>query len=79
MDCDGCGAEVKVEVALNAPPEANAIAHWGVVAQSGGELSKFSEELVLQPKPMNMPCLVLEVGYIFLRDFEVESFLALLL
>ena len=52
MDCDGCGAEVKVKVALDAPPEANAIAHWSVVAQSGGEPSKFTKELVIQLKPM---------------------------
>ena len=55
MDCDGFGAEVKVEVALDAPSEANAIAHWSVVAQSGSELSEFTKELVIQPKPMSMP------------------------
>ena len=55
MDRDRGGAEVKVEVALDAPPEANAIAHWSVVARSGGELSEFTKELVIQPKLMSMP------------------------
>ncbi len=46
MDRDQCGAEVEVKVALDAPPEAGTVAHWSVVAQSGGELGKFSEELL---------------------------------
>ena len=37
-------------MALDAPPEADAIAHRSVVAQSGSELGKFSEVLVVKPK-----------------------------
>ncbi len=55
MDRDQCGAEVKVKVALDAPSEADAVAHRSTVAQSGGELGKFSEELVVESEPMSMP------------------------
>ena len=55
MDCDQCGAEVEVEVSLDAPPETDTVAHRSVVAQSGGELGEFSEELVVKPKPMSVP------------------------
>ena len=41
--------------ALDAPPEADAVAHWSVVVQSGGELGEFSKELVVEPQPMSMP------------------------
>ena len=44
MDRDRCGAEVEVKVALDAPPEVDAVFHRSVVAQSGGELGKFSKE-----------------------------------
>jgi hypothetical protein len=55
VDCDGCGTEVEIEVALDATPEANAVAQWYVVAQSSVELGKFSKEFVFQPKLMSMP------------------------
>ncbi len=55
MDCDGRGTEVEIEVALDAPPKANAVAQWCIVAQSSGELGEFSEEFVVQPKLMSMP------------------------
>ncbi len=37
------------KVALNAPPEADAIAHWSIVAQSCGKLGEFTEELIVEP------------------------------
>jgi hypothetical protein len=55
MDRDQCGAEVEVEVALDEPPEADSVAHQSVVAQSGGELGEFSEELVVKLESMIMP------------------------
>jgi hypothetical protein len=77
MDCDQSRAEVEIEVALDAPPEADAIAHRSVVAQSSNALGKFSKELVVKPKPMCMSREVFEVGYILLCDLKVESFFAL--
>ncbi len=68
---------MEIEVALDAPPEADAIAHWSIVAQSGSELGEFSEVLVVEQKPMSRE--VLEVGYILFCDFRVESFLPWLL
>jgi hypothetical protein len=38
---------MKIEMPLNASPEANAVAHWGIIPQCCRKFGKLSEELII--------------------------------
>jgi hypothetical protein len=47
---------MEVQVPLDASTESDAVAHWGVVAQCGGELGEFDKVLVLKLELVGVAC-----------------------
>jgi hypothetical protein len=47
---------MKVQVPLDALMESDAVTHWGIVAQCGGELGKLAKVLVLKSELVGMAC-----------------------
>jgi hypothetical protein len=64
IDCDTCRAEMVIKMALDAPTEASAVAHWDVVTQCGGELCKFAKVLSVKLESVDVAGEELEIAYI---------------
>jgi hypothetical protein len=79
IDSDTSQAQMEVQVPLDASTELDAVAHWGVVAQCGGELGKLAKVLVLKSESVGMACNKFKEGYFIICDLKVESLLPMLL